>query len=85
MTLLGGVAVERVRLLGQRQPEVPHPRWSQATERVLGTDERRPTLLCNGYGEFVADLYKDLQRREAVHVKARDQTNRGSGTGLLIL
>ena len=42
-------------------PEVPHPRWSQATERVLGTDERRPTLLFNGYGEFVADLYKDLQ------------------------
>ena len=42
-------------------PEVPHPRWSQATERVLGTDERVPTLLYNGYGEFVADLYKDLE------------------------
>lgn len=41
-------------------PEVPHPRWSQATERVLGTDERRPTLLFNGYGEYVASLYKDL-------------------------
>jgi sulfoxide reductase catalytic subunit YedY len=42
-------------------PEVPHPRWSQATERVLGTDERVPTKLFNGYGEYVADLYKDLQ------------------------
>jgi len=42
-------------------PEVPHPRWSQATERVLGTDERVPTQLFNGYGEFVADLYKNLQ------------------------
>jgi methionine sulfoxide reductase catalytic subunit len=42
-------------------PEVPHPRWSQATERVLGSDERVPTLLFNGYGEFVADLYKNLQ------------------------
>ena len=42
-------------------PDVPHPRWSQATERVLGTDERRPTLLYNGYGEFVADLYKDMK------------------------
>jgi len=42
-------------------PEVPHPRWSQATERVLGTDERRPTLLYNGYGEFVASLYTDLK------------------------
>jgi sulfoxide reductase catalytic subunit YedY len=39
-------------------PEKPHPRWSQARERMLGTDEMRPTLLFNGYGEFVADLYK---------------------------
>ena len=43
-------------------PEVPHPRWSQATERVLGGDERVPTLLFNGYGEYVAGLYKDLQK-----------------------
>jgi len=43
-------------------PQVPHPRWSQATERVLGTDERRPTLMWNGYGEFVADLYKGLEK-----------------------
>ena len=42
-------------------PEVPHPRWSQAYERVLGSDERVPTLLFNGYGEYVAGLYKDLQ------------------------
>lgn len=42
-------------------PEVPHPRWSQATERVLGANERVPTLLYNGYGEFVADLYKGLE------------------------
>jgi len=43
-------------------PEVPHPRWSQATERVLGTDERVPTLIWNGYGELVADLYKGLEK-----------------------
>ena len=42
-------------------PKVSHPRWSQATEQVIGTSERRPTLLFNGYGEYVADLYKDLQ------------------------
>ena len=42
-------------------PEVSHPRWSQATERVLGTGERVPTLLYNGYAEQVAHLYKDLQ------------------------
>jgi len=42
-------------------PDVAHPRWSQASERVLGTDERVPTLPFNGYGEFVADLYKGLE------------------------
>ena len=41
-------------------PEVDHARWSQATERVLGTNERVPTLMFNGYGEFVADLYKGM-------------------------
>ncbi len=43
-------------------PEVSHPRWSQATEEVLGTRERVPTLLFNGYGEFVADLYKGKEK-----------------------
>jgi sulfoxide reductase catalytic subunit YedY len=42
-------------------PEVPHPRWSQATERVLGTDERVPTLLFNGYAEEAAPLYNGLE------------------------
>ena len=41
-------------------PQVPHPRWSQATERVLGTDERIPTQLYNGYGAQVASLYSRL-------------------------
>ena len=41
-------------------PAVPHPRWSQATEEVIGTGERRPTLIFNGYGDYVAGLYKDL-------------------------
>lgn len=43
-------------------PEVPHQRWSQASERVLGTGERIPTQLFNGYGEFVAGLYTGLQK-----------------------
>jgi sulfoxide reductase catalytic subunit YedY len=38
-------------------PKVPHPRWSQATERVIDTGERIPTLPYNGYGEYVANLY----------------------------
>ena len=40
-------------------PAVPHPRWSQATERLLGTDNRVPTEIWNGYGAFVADMYND--------------------------
>jgi sulfoxide reductase catalytic subunit YedY len=43
-------------------PEVPHPRWSQATERVIGTSERIPTLKWNGYGEFVSHLYDGLDK-----------------------
>ena len=42
-------------------PEVPHPRWSQATERVLGTNNRIPTVIYNGYGEFVAQLYDGME------------------------
>jgi sulfoxide reductase catalytic subunit YedY len=42
-------------------PEVPHPRWSQATEEVIGTDERVPTQIYNGYGEFVAQMYQGLE------------------------
>jgi sulfoxide reductase catalytic subunit YedY len=41
-------------------PAVAHPRWSQATEEVIGTGKRVPTLIYNGYGEQVADLYKDM-------------------------
>ncbi len=43
-------------------PDVPHPRWSQASEEILGTGERMPTKLFNGYGEFVADLYKGREK-----------------------
>ena len=39
-------------------PNVPHPRWSQASERMIGTGERLPTLIYNGYGDAVAHLYE---------------------------
>jgi methionine sulfoxide reductase catalytic subunit len=45
-------------------PAVPHPRWSQATEELIGTGERRPTLIYNSYGEYVADLYKGLENEK---------------------
>ncbi|MDQ6436484.1 protein-methionine-sulfoxide reductase catalytic subunit MsrP [Mesorhizobium sp. LHD-90] len=41
-------------------PEVPHPRWSQAMERVLHSGEFVPTQLYNGYGAEVAGLYANL-------------------------
>ena len=40
-------------------PDVPHPRWSQATERLLGSGDRVPTVIWNGYGEWVASMYAD--------------------------
>ncbi|HCX6150338.1 TPA: protein-methionine-sulfoxide reductase catalytic subunit MsrP [Escherichia coli] len=50
-------------------PHVDHPRWSQATERFIGSGgildvQRQPTLLFNGYAEQVASLYRGLDLRE---------------------
>lgn len=44
-------------------PAVPHPRWSQATERRVGVDGRRPTRPFNGYAEQVAGLYAGMDLR----------------------
>jgi sulfoxide reductase catalytic subunit YedY len=47
-------------------PEVDHPRWSQATERPIGAGlfaSRKPTLMFNGYADQVADLYRGLDLR----------------------
>ncbi len=41
-------------------PDRPHPRWSQATERRIGELGRRPTLKFNGYGDQVAHLYDGM-------------------------
>jgi sulfoxide reductase catalytic subunit YedY len=45
-------------------PEVDHPRWSQARERRIGDWLRRPTLPFNGYGEQVAGLYTGMDLRK---------------------
>jgi sulfoxide reductase catalytic subunit YedY len=47
-------------------PQVDHPRWSQASERHIGAGflaARRPTLPFNGYADQVADLYKGMDLR----------------------
>ncbi len=43
-------------------PDVPHPRWSQAKETFLNDGQLRPTLIYNGYGAAVAGLYKGLEK-----------------------
>lgn len=45
-------------------PAVDHPRWSQATERRIGEFRRRDTLAFNGYGEWVADMYRGMDLKK---------------------
>ena len=45
-------------------PNVSHPRWSQATERRIGEFRRRSTLMFNGYGDQVAQLYTGMDLRK---------------------
>jgi sulfoxide reductase catalytic subunit YedY len=56
-TFWNNLAPNEYGFLSNVEPEIPHPRWSQRTERMLGTDERRPTLRFNGYGDLVGRLY----------------------------
>jgi sulfoxide reductase catalytic subunit YedY len=44
-------------------PQVDHPRWSQARERRIGEIRQRPTLMFNGYGEEVSHLYAGMDLR----------------------
>lgn len=53
---------EEYGFLSNVNPNVPHPRWSQATEELIETGRRVDTQLFNGYGEWVADLYPDEPR-----------------------
>jgi sulfoxide reductase catalytic subunit YedY len=45
-------------------PEVDHPRWTQASERRIGEFRRRKTLMFNGYGEQVAGLYSGMDLKK---------------------
>jgi len=59
-TFWEGLAADEYGFWANVNPMVAHPRWSQASEEVVGTGRRIPTQLFNGYGEQVAGLYKDL-------------------------
>ncbi len=45
-------------------PEVDHPRWSQARERRIGEFTKRKTLMFNGYGDQVASLYAGMDLKK---------------------
>lgn len=59
-TLWSTIAPQEYGFYANVNPNVPHPRWSQASERRIGEGGRRSTLLFNGYAEQVADLYKNI-------------------------
>jgi sulfoxide reductase catalytic subunit YedY len=57
-TFWNTLAPEEYDFLANVNPKVRHPRWSQATERLLGQEGRQPTLLYNGYERWVGHLYE---------------------------
>jgi len=59
-TLWSSVGPDEYGFYSNVNPDRPHPRWSQASERRIGELNRRPTLMFNGYAEQVADLYKGM-------------------------
>lgn len=67
VTLWNGAAPKEYGFYANVNPEVPHPRWSQARERVIGAPafaERIPTLKFNGYEKQVAPLYEGMDLKK---------------------
>jgi methionine sulfoxide reductase catalytic subunit len=62
-TLWSDIAPHEYGFYANVNPEVAHPRWSQASERRIGESRRRETLLFNGYAEQVAQLYAGMDLR----------------------
>ncbi|HQL40364.1 MAG TPA: molybdopterin-dependent oxidoreductase, partial [Anaerolineaceae bacterium] len=59
-TLWSRIAPNEYGFYANVNPNVDHPRWSQATERRIGENDRRETLMFNGYAEQVANLYTGM-------------------------
>jgi methionine sulfoxide reductase catalytic subunit len=59
-TMWHSIAANEYGFYSNVNPNRPHPRWSQASERRIGEFNRRETLMFNGYAEQVADLYKGM-------------------------
>jgi sulfoxide reductase catalytic subunit YedY len=63
-TLWSTIAPNEYGFYANVNPEVDHPRWSQASERRIGELTRRPTLMFNGYEKDVASLYAGMDLAE---------------------
>jgi sulfoxide reductase catalytic subunit YedY len=59
-TLWSSISPSEYGFYSNVNPQRPHPRWSQASERRIGESDRQDTLMFNGYAEEVAALYKDM-------------------------
>jgi len=59
-TLWNDIASNEYGFYANVNPNVPHPRWSQDSERRIGETTRRPTLMFNGYAEEVSSLYEGM-------------------------
>lgn len=59
-TLWSSVAPNEYGFYSNVNPNRPHPRWSQASERRIGELNRRPTLMFNGYADQVASMYAGM-------------------------
>jgi len=59
-TLWSSIAPDEYGFYSNVNPNRPHPRWSQASERRIGELNRRPTLMFNGYGAQVASMYAGM-------------------------
>ena len=62
-TLWMAAAPEEYGFYANVNPDVPHPRWSQATERRIGEIKRRKTLFLNGYADLAGKLYQGMDLR----------------------
>jgi len=63
-TLWSTIAPNEYGFYSNVNPDVPHPRWSQSSERRIGETGRRPTLPFNGYGDQVAQMYEGMNLQE---------------------
>ncbi len=63
-TMWSSIAPHEYGFYSNVNPQVAHPRWSQASERRIGESGRRPTLMFNGYAEEVAYLYEGMDLQE---------------------